>query len=165
MHGRRGGFRQASRESAFNPGISLVLQGTLARSTRDPDTYAISGFAPSGGEVAPPRRGFGIGESELFVSASIDPYLRGQLVAAGQVLVVRPVLIHHRQPLLLGKRRIMRGIDIYCKDQKIIFFRLFRHRCIFCIRMGMGVNFTYSAEIIQRIICVSCAGHAARQEQ
>lgn len=74
--------RPASGEGAFNPGISLVLQGTLARSTREPETYAISGFAPSGGEVAPPRRGFSIGESELFVSASIDPYLRGQLVAA-----------------------------------------------------------------------------------
>jgi hypothetical protein len=35
-----------------------------------------------GGEVAPPRRGFSLGESELIVSSNIDPYFRGQLVAA-----------------------------------------------------------------------------------
>lgn len=72
----------ASSESAFNPGISLILQGTAARSSRDPATYAISGFAPSGGEVAPPRRGLGLGESELAFAANIDPYFRGQMVAA-----------------------------------------------------------------------------------
>jgi len=69
-------------ENAFNPGISLILQGTVARSSRDPDTYQITGFAPSGGEVAPAPRGFGLGESELVMSANIDPYFRGQLVAA-----------------------------------------------------------------------------------
>ena len=73
---------QPSRESAFNPGISLILQGTAARSSRDPDAYQITGFAPSGGEVAPARRGFSLGESELIVAANIDPYFRGQLVAA-----------------------------------------------------------------------------------
>ncbi|HTL25754.1 MAG TPA: hypothetical protein VL280_04020, partial [Burkholderiales bacterium] len=73
---------QPARESSFNPAISLILQGTAARSSRDPDTYQISGFAPSGGEVAPAPRGFSLGESELIVSASIDPYFRGQLVAA-----------------------------------------------------------------------------------
>lgn len=69
-------------ESAFNPGITLILQGTAARSSRDPETYEITGFAPSGGEVGPPRRGFGLGESELVVAGNIDPYFRGQLVAA-----------------------------------------------------------------------------------
>ena len=69
-------------ESAFNPAVSLILQGTAARSSQDPATYQITGFAPSGGEVGPAPRGFGLGESELIVSASIDPYFRGQLVAA-----------------------------------------------------------------------------------
>lgn len=69
-------------EAAFNPGISLILQGTVARSSLDPETYAISGFAPSGGEVGPAPRGFGLGESELVVSGNIDPYFRGHLVAA-----------------------------------------------------------------------------------
>ncbi len=69
-------------ENAFNPAISLILQGTAARSSRDPETYRISGFAPSGGEVAPASRGFKLAESELVVTANIDPYFRGQLIAA-----------------------------------------------------------------------------------
>jgi hypothetical protein len=68
--------------SAFNPAISLILQGTFARTSQDPHNFGITGFVPSGGEVAPPRRSFGLGESELFITASIDPYFRGGLVAA-----------------------------------------------------------------------------------
>ena len=68
--------------SAFNPDISLILQGTAARSSQDPDTYQITGFAPSGGEVNPAPRGFSLGESELILSGNVDPYFRGQLVAA-----------------------------------------------------------------------------------
>jgi hypothetical protein len=74
--------RPANPESAFNPGITLILQGTVARSTRDPGAYRIGGFAPSGGEVEPAPRGFSLGESELAVSGNIDPYFRGNLVAA-----------------------------------------------------------------------------------
>ena len=71
----------AQAQNAFNPDISLILQGTAARSSQNPDDYQITGFAPSNGE-APPRRGFSLGESELVVSSNIDPYFRGQLVAA-----------------------------------------------------------------------------------
>ena len=71
-----------ARESAFNPAISLILQGTAARSTLEPDTYRIDGFAPSGGEVGPARRGFSLGESELVFAGNIDPYYRGQLIAS-----------------------------------------------------------------------------------
>jgi len=76
--------RSASKPAtnAFNPDISLILQGVAARASQNPDDYQITGFAPSGGEVAPPRRGFSLGESELVVSSNIDPYFRGQLVAA-----------------------------------------------------------------------------------
>jgi hypothetical protein len=76
--------RSASKPAtnALNPDISLILQGTAARASQNPDDYQITGFAPSGGEVAPPRRGFSLGESELVVSSNIDPYFRGQLVAA-----------------------------------------------------------------------------------
>jgi hypothetical protein len=73
---------KARGQAAFNPEISLILQGTAARSSRDPETYEITGFAPSGGEVAPPRRGFSLSESELWLGGNIDPYFRGQLVAA-----------------------------------------------------------------------------------
>jgi hypothetical protein len=69
-------------ESAFNPAVSLILQGTYARTSQDPNAYAITGFVPSGGEVGPPGRGFRLGESELIVTANVDPYFRGALVAA-----------------------------------------------------------------------------------
>ena len=67
---------------SFNPDISVILQGTAARSSLDPNTYQISGFAPSGGEVSPAPRGFSLGESELIITSNADPYFRGQLVAA-----------------------------------------------------------------------------------
>src|SRR2546426_2181239 len=69
-------------ENAFNPAISLILQGTAARSSLDPNTYRITGFAPPTGEIGPARRGFGLGESELVVTSNIDPYFRGQLLAS-----------------------------------------------------------------------------------
>jgi hypothetical protein len=68
--------------SAFNPAVSLILQGTYARTSRDPNTYSITGFLPSGGEVGPPKRSFGLGETELNFSANIDPYFRGVAIAA-----------------------------------------------------------------------------------
>jgi hypothetical protein len=68
--------------SAFNPGISLILQGTFARTSQDPNNFAITGFVPSGGEVAPPRRGFSIGETELTFTGNIDPYFRAVAIAA-----------------------------------------------------------------------------------
>lgn len=74
--GRPGG------SNAFNPDISLILQGTAARSSLDPNTYQITGFAPSAGEVRPALRGFSLGESELFITSNVDPYFRGQLAAA-----------------------------------------------------------------------------------
>src|SRR5712691_5712155 len=69
-------------ENAFNPAVSVILQGTAARSSRDPATYQITGFARPAGEIEPARRGFSLGESELFMTANIDPYFRGQLVAS-----------------------------------------------------------------------------------
>jgi hypothetical protein len=72
----------AASASAFNPAISLILQGTYARTSQDPNKFAITGFVPSGGEVGPPKRSFGLGESELFITANIDPYFRGALIAA-----------------------------------------------------------------------------------
>src|SRR5437764_13438149 len=74
--------RSGTGTNAFNPDIPIILQGTAARSSQNPDNFRITGFAPSGGEVAPPRRGFSLGESELFITSNIDPYFRGQLVAA-----------------------------------------------------------------------------------
>jgi len=79
---------QEKSSTAFNPGISLILQGTAASSSQDPEAYRIDGFAPSGGEVGPASRGFSLSESELVVSANVDPYFRGHLVAALTPLMV-----------------------------------------------------------------------------
>jgi hypothetical protein len=69
-------------ESAFNPAISLILQGTYANLSQNPDTYQITGFVPSGGEVAPPPRGFSLSETELSIAGNVDPYFRGTAVVA-----------------------------------------------------------------------------------
>jgi hypothetical protein len=74
--------RPSASESSFNPAISAVLMGTYTHLSRSPASYAIGGFVPSGGEVAPPSRGFGLGESEIGIAANIDPTLRGQLTFA-----------------------------------------------------------------------------------
>ncbi len=69
-------------KNAFNPSIALVLGGTYANLSRDPDQYRLQGFLPPGGEVGPGRRGFNLGESELTMSAAIDPIFSGQLTFA-----------------------------------------------------------------------------------
>jgi hypothetical protein len=64
--------------NAFNPAMSLILSGTYARTSRDPASYSVTGFSlPAGSEAGPVGRGFSLGESELGLSASIDPWLRG----------------------------------------------------------------------------------------
>ena len=73
---------RAAGENAFNPAISLILQGTYARTSQDPESHQITGFVPSGGEVGPPKRSFGLAETELNFSANIDPYFRGVAIAA-----------------------------------------------------------------------------------
>jgi hypothetical protein len=69
-------------QNAFNPALSVILNGVYADLQRDPQTYHITGFVPTMGEVAPPPRGFSLGESELALSANIDPLFRGTLIAA-----------------------------------------------------------------------------------
>ncbi|MBL8433573.1 MAG: hypothetical protein JNL99_01435 [Zoogloea sp.] len=72
----RAAARLAS-ESAFNPQVSLIIDSKFTRLQRDPSTYRIDGFIPSGGEVGPPRKGFSLGESELAFSANVDHLFRG----------------------------------------------------------------------------------------
>ncbi|MDP2784668.1 MAG: carbohydrate porin [Sulfurimicrobium sp.] len=67
--------------NAFNPAIALILSGTYANLSQDPADYRISGFIP-GGEIAPGTRGFSLAESELVVSANIDPNFYGYLTLA-----------------------------------------------------------------------------------
>lgn len=68
--------------NAFNPAVSLVLNGVLANLSQDPARFRISGFTPAGSETGPGKRGFSLGETELAFSANIDPHFRGTLIAA-----------------------------------------------------------------------------------
>jgi hypothetical protein len=64
--------------NAFNPAISLILSGTYGRTTRDPATYSMTGFAaPPGAQLAPAPRSFSLGETELGFAANIDPWWSG----------------------------------------------------------------------------------------
>ncbi len=68
------GRATASGESAFNPAVSLILSGTYGEFQRDPAIPA-TGFTMLA--HTPPEQGFNLGESELGISASIDPQFRG----------------------------------------------------------------------------------------
>ena len=69
-------------ENALNPGISAILNGVYSNLQRDPNTYHISGFAPTMGDVGPGNRGLSLGESELGVMSNIDHMFRGTLIAS-----------------------------------------------------------------------------------
>ena len=72
----------ANAVSAFNPAISLVLAGSYADTSRDPEGWRVAGFMPNGGEIGPGERSFSLGESEMTLAASVDPYFTAQLTAA-----------------------------------------------------------------------------------
>jgi hypothetical protein len=68
--------------SAFNPAISMILDGNYAHLSRDPETYRIAGFIPNDGDVGPGERSFNLGESELTVAANVDPYFFANVTAS-----------------------------------------------------------------------------------
>jgi hypothetical protein len=68
--------------NAFNPAISAILTGTYANLSQDPKQFRIQGFVPSGEEIGPGSRSFNLGESEITLSANIDPQFAGQLTFA-----------------------------------------------------------------------------------
>jgi len=69
----------AAGASAFNPEISLILDGKYASTSQSPASYRLRGFAPNGGEIAPPGRSFTLGESELGIAANVDHLFRGSV--------------------------------------------------------------------------------------
>lgn len=71
--------RPAGGASAFNPEISLILDGKYASTSLSPESYRIRGFVPNGGEIAPPKRSFSLGETELAMSANVDHLFRGDV--------------------------------------------------------------------------------------
>ena len=64
-----------SSEGSFNPAISLILSGTYGQLQRDPAIPA-TGFAMSPNNNGY-TKGFSLKESELGISANIDPQFRG----------------------------------------------------------------------------------------
>ncbi|HEU0224497.1 MAG TPA: hypothetical protein VFR29_03615 [Steroidobacteraceae bacterium] len=76
------GASLASAASAFNPAISVILTGNYTSLSQDPESWTIAGFLPSGGEVGPGERSFNLAESELVLSANVDPYFSATLIAA-----------------------------------------------------------------------------------
>jgi hypothetical protein len=76
-----GGGASGGGANAFNPAISIILTGSLARHSLDPAMFARRGF-PLAGEAGPGERGFSLGESELSLAANIDDKFYGQLTLA-----------------------------------------------------------------------------------
>jgi hypothetical protein len=66
-------------DNSFNPAVSVVLSGTYANLQKDPQTWRMLGFIPGGDELGPGSRSFSLGESELALSANIDPMFFGSL--------------------------------------------------------------------------------------
>ena len=68
--------RKPNTEAAFNPAISLILSGTYGSYNQNHEGAKITGF-----ELSPNDHGysrsFNLGESELGISANIDPQFRG----------------------------------------------------------------------------------------
>ena len=64
--------------NAFNPAIAAVLNGFFVGATHDPSNVKIPGFVLPGDAQGLPR-GFSLGESEINLSANIDPFLFGWL--------------------------------------------------------------------------------------
>ena len=71
------GLKPPASASAFNPAISLILQGGYYNSNQDPATRSVTGFLGPGG-LGLPSRGFDVGETELTLSANVDHLFYGQ---------------------------------------------------------------------------------------
>ena len=56
--------------NAFNPAVSLILNGHYASYSQDPKTYRLPGFLL--GDAGLPAEGLSVDETELAVSANVD---------------------------------------------------------------------------------------------
>jgi hypothetical protein len=68
-------------QSAFNPGISVALNGTYNYAKRDPALAKIPGFVVSD-DAKLHDRGFSLDESEVTFSANVDHVLTAQMTAS-----------------------------------------------------------------------------------
>ncbi|MDX2470468.1 MAG: hypothetical protein QNL04_07825 [SAR324 cluster bacterium] len=69
--------RPASGANAFNPALSVVLQGAVKSYQLDPTEFTLSGM-PLGGEAALGAAGLSMTETEVTASANIDDWFFGQ---------------------------------------------------------------------------------------
>lgn len=70
-----------SNANAFNPAISIILNGSYSHHSLDPGAYAWAGFPIVDG-AGPSPNGFSLGESEVSLAANIDDKFYGQLTMA-----------------------------------------------------------------------------------
>ena len=67
--------------NAFNPAISLILDGHYASYSLDPASYGLAGFQLDA-EAGLPSEGLSLDETELVMSANVDDKFYGALTAA-----------------------------------------------------------------------------------
>ena len=67
--------------NAFNPAISLILNGHYASYSLDPEDYGLAGFQLDA-EAGLPSEGLSLDETELVMSANVDDKYYGVLTAA-----------------------------------------------------------------------------------
>ena len=72
-----------SNANAFNPAISIILNGSYSHHSLDPDDYVRAGF-PLAGEAGPGADGFSLGESEVSFASNIDDKFYGQLTLTAE---------------------------------------------------------------------------------
>ncbi len=75
------GGGDSSNPTAFNPAISIILNGSYTAHSLDPKNYQRSGF-PIIGDGGPAAKGFSLGESEVSMAANIDEKFYGQLTTS-----------------------------------------------------------------------------------
>ena len=63
--------------NAFNPALSVILQGSVNSYSKNPDNYTLPGFQ-LGEESGLAAEGLTLDETEVTASASVDPYFYGQ---------------------------------------------------------------------------------------
>jgi hypothetical protein len=94
----------------FQPAVSLILSGQYGQTQRDPASYRIRGFPlPPDAGIGPGTRGFSLNETELTLSANIDPWFRGVAnfaFAADNSVSVEEAYV---QTTSLGKGLTLRG--------------------------------------------------------
>jgi hypothetical protein len=72
-----------SNANAFNPAISIILNGSYSHHSLNPDDYVRAGFPVVAG-AGPGADGFSLGESEVSFASNIDDKFYGQLTLTAE---------------------------------------------------------------------------------